>query len=257
MKKSIDDLRAEYKRVTKNDPAIRWNRRTLEKKILDAEILEASYAAREKAQSQPKTTSDIKPEFESLASGPEKSKAEASTSAKPQKGRWGGHRDGAGRPIDQSDERARCERLLALQVPDLSIKKICQGLNLVFGRFTLAAFTSEQIDSLALGFTLPLYYWFQSLEGGVGNKWALHFQSMELIGKPVNERMQLINQIMQQAKEQENGGKKGEEIIEQNKDEEPGKIPGGSRGPGGAGGGRTRARSTAEKRPARSGSKKK
>jgi len=265
MKKSIDDLRAEYKRVTKKEAAIRWNRRTLEKKILDAEILNAGYAAKENAKSPPNTAGDIKPEFESLASGPEiteKSKAEAATSEQPVEKR-GGPREGAGRPIGQTDERARCERLLSLEVPDLAVKKIVQGINLVLGRFTLAAFTPEQIDSLALGFTLPMYYWFPSLEGGASNKWTLHFQSMELIGKPVNERMQLINQIMQKAKEQENGGKKDEEKIEQKKDEAPGKVPeargpvaargpGGSRGPGGA-----PVRPTVQKRLARSGSKKK
>jgi len=243
MKKSIDDLRAEYKRVTKKDPAIRWNRRTLEKKILDAEILQAGHAALENSKSTPNTSSDIKPEFEALASGPEiteKSKSEAATSEQPQKERRGGYRENAGRPTGQSDERARCERLLALEVPDLSVKKIVQGINLVLGRFTLAAFTPDQVDSLALGLTLPLYYWFPSLEGGVGNKWALHFQSAELIGRPVTERMQFINQIMQQAKEQENVEKKSNENIEPEKvDAVPVK------------------RSKAEKRPARSGRKKK
>ena len=246
MKKSRDDLRGDYFKVTQKKPSIRWNKKTLMKKITDAEILQAGYVAKEKAQSPPNTSSDVKPDFESLASGPEIiDKSEAATSEQPQKERRGGPREGAGRPIGQSDERARCERLLALQVPDLAIKKIVQGINLVFGRFTLAAFTPEQIDSLALGFTLPMYYWFPSLEGGASNKWTLHFQSMELIGKPVNERMQLINQILQQqAKEQENGDKKDEKIIEQKKDEVPGKSPAGKK-------------SKAKKHPARSGRKAK
>ena len=219
-KKSIDDLRTGYKKITGKDPAIRWNRRTLEKKILDAEILQAGHAARENAKSRPETSSDIKPEFEDLAAGPriiDISEAEAVPSEQPQKERRGGFREGAGRPQGQSDERARCERLLALEVPDLSVKKIVQGFNLILGRFTVSAFTPDQVDSLALGFTLPMYYWFPSLEGGVANKWALHFQAAELIGKPVTERMQFINQINQQAKEQENGEKENKENIEPEK----------------------------------------
>jgi len=251
MKKSLDDLREEYKRLTGKDFAIRWNKRTLEKRILDAEILQAGHAARENAKSPPNTSGDIKPEFEDLASGPEitdKSKSEAAPSEQPSahpQERRGGVRENAGRPKGQSDERARCERLLALEVPDLSVKKLIQGINLVLGRFTFAAFTPVQVDSLALGFTLPLYYWFPSLEGGVGNKWALHFQSIELIGKPVTERMQLIIQIQQQAKEQENVEKENKENIEPEKfvavDAEavPGEKPAG------------------KKRPARSGRKKK
>jgi len=214
-KKTIDDLRIEFERVTKKEPAIRWNRRTLEKKILDAEILQAGHAAKDKAKSTPETFSDIKPEFESLAT--EISNAEAATSEQPPQERRGGFREGSGRPMGQSNERARCERLLALEVPDLAVKKIVQGVNLVLGRFTLAAFTPDQVDSLALGFTLPLYYWFPSLEGGVANKWALHFQSAELIGKPVTERMQLVNQIIQKSKEQENGEKENKENIEPEK----------------------------------------
>jgi len=218
-KQSIDGLRIGYKNITGKDPAIRWNRRTLEKKILDAEILQAGHAAREDAKSPPDTSSDIKPDFEALAGdveikGTEKFDGKYVAEPIDTKERRGGFREGSGRKIGQSDERERCERLLALEVPDLAVKKIVQGINLVLGKFTLAASTSEQVDSLALGFTLPMYYWFPSLEGGVGNKWALHFQSMELIGKPVTERMQLINQIQQQAKEQENDGKENHESKE-------------------------------------------
>lgn len=217
MKMSIEDFRIKYEKITGKEAAIRWNKVTLKKKILDAEILQAGHAAKEKAKSRPETSGDIKPEFEGLAAGPEiteKSKAEAVPSEQPRKERRGGFREDGGRPTGQSDERARCERLLSLEVPDLAVKKIVQGINLVLGRFTVAAFTPDQVDSLSLGFTLPLYYWFPSLEGGVGNKWALHFQSMELIGKPVKERMQLINQIQQQAKEQENGEKESNENSE-------------------------------------------
>ena len=49
MKKTIDDFRSEYKKVTGKEPAIRWNKRTLQKKITDAEILQAGYASKEKA----------------------------------------------------------------------------------------------------------------------------------------------------------------------------------------------------------------
>jgi len=246
MKKLIDDLREEYKKVTGKEAAIRWTRITLQKKITDAEILQAGHAAIESSKSPLNTSGDIKPEFEDLAAGPEiTDKSKAVSSLQPQKERRGGFREDAGRPRGQSDERARCERLLSLEVPDLAVKKIIQGINLILGRFTLAAFTPDQVDSLSLGFTLPLYYWFPSLEGGVGNKWALHFQSMELIGKPVNERMQLINQIMQQAKEQEDDKKESKENIEPEKVKPEGVDAAAAENP-------------AEKKlPARSGRKKK
>lgn len=195
MKKTINDYRREYKRVTCKEASLRWNKSTLEKKILDTEILEAGHAARKKAL-QPADKVEVNPEFEKLASDiPVENIDQAVTSERPQEKR-GGLREGAGRPIGQTDERARIERLLALEKPDLAVRKFVQGLNLVLEKFTPLPFTSGQVESISLGLTLPLYFWFPSTEGAA-NKWTLHLQALEYIGEPIAERMKSLNQIEQ------------------------------------------------------------
>jgi len=196
MKQTIDDLRIEYKRVTGKDASIRWNKRTLEKKITDAEILKAGYAVKAKAvYSQ---DSDVKPEFERLIAD-EVTPSTSSVEDVAVVERRGGPREGAGRPKGQSDERARVQRLLELEVPDLCVKKFVQGLNLVLKRFTPAAFEPGQVDKIALGITLPLYYWLPSIEGA-SNPFVLHLQALEYIGEPVMKRAETINIIIEQNK---------------------------------------------------------
>jgi len=198
MKQTIDDLRIEYKRVTGKDASIRWNKRTLEKKITDAEILKAGYAVKAKAvYSQ---DSDVKPEFERLIADevtPSKSSIEDVAVVE----RRGGPREGAGRPTGQSDERARVQRLLELEVPDLCVKKFVQGLNLVLKKFTPVGFEPDQVERIALGITLPLYYWLPSIEGA-SNPFVLHLQALEYIGEPVMKRAETINIIIEQNKKE-------------------------------------------------------
>jgi len=191
-KKTIENLRDDYQRVTGKEAAIRWNRSTLEKKITDAEILQASYAVKDAAQPV-RSITDPNPAFEALASEPD-SDTVGNEKDQVEIDRRGGAREGAGRPDGQSDERARIERLLELDVPDLAVKKIIQGLNLILAKFTPAGFDEEQVDSLALGFTLPLYYWFPAVQGA-GNKWTLHLQALEYIGKPIKDRAEFIHQL--------------------------------------------------------------
>ncbi|MBE3145453.1 MAG: hypothetical protein IMZ61_16250 [Planctomycetes bacterium] len=219
MKKTIDVLRVDYKNVTGKEAAIRWNRPTLIKKILDAEILKAGHAAHKKV-SQPADKVEVNPEFEKLASDiPNETIDQAATSEQPVEKR-GGPREGAGRPVGQTDERARIERLLALEKPDLAVRKFVQGLNLVMAKFTPLPFTSEQVESISLGLTLPLYFWFPSTEGAA-NKWTLHLQALEYIGGPIAERMKSLNQIEQPQiiKEPENEASNIEKPIFSSKDE--------------------------------------
>ena len=194
-KKTIENLRDDYQRVTGKEAAIRWNRSTLEKKITDAEILQASYAVKDAAQPV-RSITDPNPAFEALASEPD-SDTVGNEKDQVEIDRRGGAREGAGRPDGQSDERARIERLLELDVPDLAVWKILQGLNLILVKFTPAGFDADQLDSLALGVTLPLYYWFPAVQGA-GNKWTLHLQAIEYIGKPIKERAEFINQLTKQ-----------------------------------------------------------
>jgi len=196
MKKTVDVLRKDFLKVTGKKAAIRWNRPILIKKILDAEILKAGHAAHNKV-SQPAEKVALNPEFEKLAGDiPIENIDQVVKSEQPSQEKRGGPREGAGRPIGQTEERARIERLLALEKPDLSVRKVVQGLNLILEKFTPLPFTPGQVDSIALGVTLPLYYWFPSTEGAA-NKWVLHFQALEYIGGPVAERMKSINQISQ------------------------------------------------------------
>ena len=225
MKRSIEYLRGDYFKVTGGKvAAVRWNRRALEKKILDAEILKAGHAAHNKV-SQPAEKVALNPEFEKLASDiPVDNLNQAVTSEQPSQETRGGPREGAGRPIGQTDERARIERLLALEKPDLSVRKLVQGLNLIMAKFTPLPFTAEQVESIALGVTLPLYYWFPSTEGAA-NKWVLHFQALEYIGGPVAERMKSINQIVENENVNKNENNKEEINNEKNPAESPGRKP--------------------------------
>jgi len=221
-KKTIDVLRGEYFNVTGKAAAIRWNRPTLAKKILDAEILKAGHAAHKKV-SQPAEKVKSNLEFEKLAGDiPVENINQAVTSEQPLQEKRGGPREGAGRPPGQTDERARIERLLSLQKPDLSVRKVIQGLNLILEKFTPLPFTPAQVESIALGVTLPLYYWFPSTEGAA-NKWVLHFQALEYIGGPINERMNSINQFV----EHDENVKKEESVKkEENSEKKPGQKPG-------------------------------
>jgi len=224
MKKTIDVLRKDYFNVTGKKAAVRWNRPTLIKKILDAEILKAGHAAHAKV-SQPAEQVKSNPEFEKLAGDiPIENIDHAVTSEQPSQEKRGGPREGAGRPIGQTDERARIERILSLEKPDLSVRKVIQGLNLVMEKFTPLPFTPAQVESIALGFTLPLYYWFPSTEGA-SNKWVLHFQALEYIGGPVAERMKSINQIVENENVNKNENNKEEINNEKNSAESPRKKP--------------------------------
>lgn len=214
MKKTIDDFRTEYKKVTGKDPSIRWNKKVLQKKITDAEILSAGYAAKAKVISLPDSSGDIKPGFEVLASG-EKPVEE------PLEERRGGFREGSGRPTGQSDERARVERILELEVPDLCVKKFVQGLNLILKKFTPAGFEPDQVERIALGITLPLYYWLPSIEGA-SNPFVLHLQALEYIGGPVMKRAETIKIIIEQNKKEiQNVEEKQKPEIQQSPAAEP------------------------------------
>lgn len=190
MKITIEDLRKEYTEVTGKEWSLRWNKQTLIKKITDARILKAGYAEKNRLENKPLSSGDIKPEFETLAgelkTNEHISDEGVSSESFPTEIR-GGPREGAGRPIGQTDERSRVQRLLELEVPDLAVKKLIQGLNLILAKFTPLPFTSEQVESIALGVTLPLYYWFPSIEGRMG-PWTLHFQALEYIGVPIGQR---------------------------------------------------------------------
>lgn len=207
-KKTLSDYRKEYEHVTNKKPAVRWTITDLKKKITDARILKEGHAAIERSKfggdNQP---GEVKPDFENLV-------AEQAEQAEPKVDGRGGAREGAGRPIGQTDERARIERLLSLEKADLGVLKFVQGLNLMLSRFSPVPFTKEQCESIALGVTLPLYYWFPFLEGAA-NKWTLHLQALEYIGRPVSERALTISQIaIQQQKESDNG--KEENVKEEN-----------------------------------------
>lgn len=216
MRKTIDDFRTEYKKVTGKDPSIRWNKGILKKKITDAEILRAGYAAKEHSESLPDSSGDIKPGFEVLAS-----EEHIEEPVVEPVDRRGGFREGSGRPTGQSDERARVERILELEVPDLCVKKFVQGLNLILKKFTPAGFEPDQVERIALGITLPLYYWLPSIEGA-SNPFVLHLQALEYIGGPVMKRAETINIIIQQnKKETQNVEEKQQPEIQQAPAAEP------------------------------------
>lgn len=233
-KETIDDLRLRYKKVTQKEPAIRWNRQTLRKKITDAEILKAGYAQLENQTAEsPAMFKEPKPDFEALAGKDNLDRLDQELNEEKAESR-GGARPGAGRPVGQTDERARIERLLSLEKPDLGVLKIVQGFNLLLEKFTPLPFDKDQVESIALGFTLPLYYWFPSVEGAA-NKWTLHLQALDYIGRPVTERAVFITQMSQPIeKESENVKEKTvkEDVEEKGVEEKAGPAAPGPAAPG-------------------------
>jgi len=217
-KKTIEQLREDYQRVSGKEPAIRWNSKTLEKKITDAEILAAGYAAKGKAMD-PSEPAAPNPEFEALAGHSDtvhvdSPESEPTAQVEPDVERRGGFREGAGRPIGQTDRRARCERVMAIEVPDLAVGIGVDALNTGLARLTGVgiddkAVASEALknmphgsESLALGLTRLLYYWFPSLEGRT-DVVTLHLEALFLIINPFRERAERLNQLIKQQKETE------------------------------------------------------
>jgi hypothetical protein len=199
-KKTLSDYRKEYKDVTGKNPAVRWTITEIKQKLIDFKILKAGHEHIEKSKSPEPMFHEKNPDFEALVS--DQVIEENVTEPEPKIETRGGFRSGAGRPVGQTDERARIERLMELEKPDLGVLKVVQGFNLVLSRFSPLPFTKEQCESIALGVTLPLYYWFPSVQGAA-NKWTLHLTALEYIGRPLTERAMSINQ-MSQPKEPEN-----------------------------------------------------
>jgi len=218
MKKTIEDWREEYKKVTGKEPAIRWTKRMLEKRITDAEILQAGYAAKDRATSKPEQSSDINPEFEELASGqeeilnpPRKAGPVGQEDQGPASGR-GGPREGAGRPTGQTDMRARCERVMLLEVPDLAVGLAVDSINSGLARLTGVGLDDKPVSSIdlsafphgsksmALGLTRLLYFWFPSLEGRT-DVVTLHLEALFMIVNPLRERANRIFSLKKQENE--------------------------------------------------------
>jgi len=199
-KQTIDLLRKEYFDVTGKSAAIRWNKTTLSKKIRDARILQAADAA-EARQTVLVDTSEPKPDFERLAGNdspvetPKPSGDIAPDSESVE--RRGGPRPGAGRPTGQTNERARIERLIELEVPDLGIELFVKTINNVVGRMTGVPFDKPGCEMIALAFTKLVWYWFPSLEGGSGPV-SLHIQSVGLMWTAVEQRAEQVNKLQPQ-----------------------------------------------------------
>jgi hypothetical protein len=205
MKLTIDDYRKQYRDATGQDPAIRWNKNKIQKEIVLFKA-EKEFEKSQNASKEPANITESKPEFEAaIDSNQNKSPFLEGTSnvdSADIPDRRGGFREGAGRPIGQTDKRARCERLLSLEKPDLAILKILQGLNLPLAKFTPVPFTPEQIESIALGITLPLYYWFPSLENRA-DVLTLHLQALEYVAVPFAARTITLKQIQKEKEDVE------------------------------------------------------
>ncbi len=227
MKKSIEDWRKEYQKVTGREPAIRWNKQTLEKKIADAEILAAGHAARERDGKTPAAVGEPNPAFEVLASEPEISSAPAGPPEAEQSGDGrGGPREGAGRPMGQTDERARIERVMAIEVPDLAVALGVDVLNGGLARVTGAGLDDKPVSaidleslphgsqSMALGLTRLLYYWFPSLQGRT-DVVTLHLEAIFLILNPLRERAERIVKAKQDEEQKSKGVQDAETHDEQ------------------------------------------
>ena len=225
---SLDDLRADYERVTSKRAAVRWNRRTLEKKIRDARIIQAAEQA-EQSVTADRDAGPRNPEFERMAGDidiPLDGSSEygggdnAPDVAVPDGGGRGGPRPGAGRPPGQTDERARIERLMALEVPDLAIDWLCRLLNVGFAKVSACGFTDDERKLISLGLTKVTYCWFPDAQGRM-NKLTLHLDALEGVLAGWKQRAVRVRDMTNEKQDLESvqNGKENEKGQDKEKDE--------------------------------------
>jgi hypothetical protein len=205
----MDDLRNDYNELTGKAAAIRWNRKTLEKKIRDAKLIkEADERDRKRLASEWEDHCTPNPEFERLLDASDES-IESEEGVEPDQ--RGGSGRGQGRKTGQTDERARIERVMSLEVPDLGVSMLVGGISA-----GMAKVTGEGLDdvpsqlpilenmphgsqSMSLGLTRLLYYWFPSLQGRT-DALTLHLEALALILNPLRERAIRLSQKIKETK---------------------------------------------------------
>jgi len=192
-KKKIDELRSIGKKEGIN-VAVRWNRKTLARKILEHRaIQQLDHNQAKPVAAAPTPETKRSPEFEALAGGDQKTTAQihsvvsdSEVTQEPEnikdEGR-GGARPGAGRPVGMTDEEARIRRLLDLEVPDLLVLKIIGAMCFFYGTKSGNPLQKEEVKKVALGATRELYYWFPVLQGRT-SKWTLHTEAIEEMSAP-------------------------------------------------------------------------
>lgn len=185
-KKKLDELRtiAEREGI---EVAVRWNRKTLARKILEHRKLKEldDYLEPNNSPAEPSQEPKRSPEFEALAGGGPDPAPPPAENIKDE-GR-GGFREGAGRPKGMTDDEARIRRLLDLEVPDLLVMKIVHAVCFVYGVKSNSPLEKDEVKSVALGATRELYFWFPKLQGRT-SKLTLHTQALEDISSPFVSR---------------------------------------------------------------------
>jgi len=203
---TLDDLRKEYQNLTGKKAAVNWNKQTIQKKM---KLYQAEKAIDSEISKKPAdtVTQTVNPAFEAAI---DNEPADVIPD-EPVETR-GGFREGAGRPIGQTDKRARCEQLMKRDVPDIAIQQLLVGLNLGLFVKTGVPFTEAQIDKIALGITLPLYYWFPSLEGRT-DAITLHLTSLQMIGSAVKEHVFEVKNYQKQKEQEEKQNQKNDTPV--------------------------------------------
>jgi len=189
---TVDDLRKDYEKLTGKKASVNWNKAQIQKKMKLFQAEKQIDAEQQRPKTKDQRPIEPNPEFEKMLDSDKISSSLDSgynpdIPDQPQAETRGGFREGAGRPFGQTEERSRCERLLKLEKPDIAVQKILQGLNLALGKATGVPFSFDQVDEIALGVTLPLYYWFPSMEGRAG-VFTLHCVAAEKIVVPFMAR---------------------------------------------------------------------
>jgi hypothetical protein len=218
---TLTDYKKEYEKLTGKKASQNWTIAQCQKKI---KLYQAEKQIEKDMQNKPDTvTQTPNPAFEAALDGSPSTIA-PDVPTEPVETR-GGFREGAGRPAGQTDKRARIEALMQLEVPDLAVQQILRGLNLPLAKFTPIPFTEEQIDSIALGITLPLYYWFPNLQGRA-DVVTLHLTAASLVGAPFIARTASLKEIQLKKESEKKNDKTESENSTGESVKETGNIPG-------------------------------
>lgn len=139
--------------------SVRWTRPTLAKKIIEKQKLDELYQEPDSGPEPEPEGPKRKPVFEDLAT--EGTQEVTAESQEPKDGR-GGYREGAGRTLGLTDEKARVQRVLKNKVPDPVVQFVVECLFGLTGE-PKKKVVEPNTDMIAVPATNLIAYYFPDL----------------------------------------------------------------------------------------------
>ena len=145
---------------------------------------------------EPKIEQPVNPEFEKVAAAA----AAAEVAGQPKDNR-GGAREGAGRPLGLTDEKAKVKNLP--QYPSIPIKQGCQALFDLWSsaaKIEQLALSEDEADLLSLPLTQLQEFYFPGILPEIAGTWIMLIFAVTRVVKP---RIEIVNKVR---KERRKGG---------------------------------------------------